>query len=37
MTIGGADVRMRKGREQELRAKKEKFPRRNLSQRGNAF
>jgi hypothetical protein len=31
MTIVGADARMRKGREQELTAKQEKFPHRDLS------
>ena len=37
MTIVGADARMGKGREQELRAKQEKFPLRDFSRRGNAY
>ena len=37
MSIVGADARMRKGREQELRAKQEKFPLRNFSRRGIAY
>ena len=37
MTIVGADARMKKNREQELRAKQEKFPLRDFSQRGNAY
>ncbi len=37
MTIVSADARMRKGREQELRAKQGKFPLRDFSRRGNAY
>jgi hypothetical protein len=36
MTIVGTDARMRKGREQELTAKQEKFPHRDFSRWGNA-
>jgi|SRR5580658_2927415 hypothetical protein len=37
MMIVGADARMRKGREQELRARQKKFPLRDFSPRGNAY
>jgi hypothetical protein len=37
MSIAGTDARMRNCREQELRARQEKFPLRDLSRRGNAY